>query len=137
MAVHLAMFAGTDSAGNRGLWLTNGTAGGTYELTSISGAYAGGLFGGGIGFAPDFTTFNGEVVFSGLDTSGEIALWVTNGTASGTHELTGISDANVNGLFTGYFPAFTVLNDQVLFSGVDTAGNYGPMGDQRNVRWYA
>jgi ELWxxDGT repeat protein len=52
MAKQLVMFAGMDSAESRGLWLTDGTAGGTYELTGIAGAYAngspyaGGIFGG-------------------------------------------------------------------------------------------
>ena len=32
---------------------------------------------------------------------------------------------NKNGLFAGYFSAFTVLNNEVLFSGVDAAGNQG------------
>jgi ELWxxDGT repeat protein len=52
MAVRFAIFQGTDSAGDRGLWVTDGTAGGTYELTGVGGAYAGGLFGGPTGFAP-------------------------------------------------------------------------------------
>jgi ELWxxDGT repeat protein len=40
----------------------------------------------------------GQVLFSGIDTNGDVGLWVTNGTANGTHELTNISNANVNGL---------------------------------------
>ena len=44
-------------------------------------------------------SFNGEAVFSGLDADGDIGLWVTNGTAAGTHELTGINGANPGGLF--------------------------------------
>jgi ELWxxDGT repeat protein len=38
------------------------------------------------------------VLFSALDASGNDGLWVTNGTAAGTHELTGISGANSGGL---------------------------------------
>ena len=125
MAVHFAIFQGTDSAGDRGLWVTDGTAGRTYELTGIAGAYSVGLFGGPTSFAPDFTSFNREVLFSGLDANDHIGLWVTNGAAAGTYELTGISNANANGLFVGYFPAFTILNGEVLFNGVDAAGNYG------------
>src|SRR5262249_16377504 len=71
------MFAGTDSAGGEGLWFTNGTAAGTYELTGIEGANAaGGLFGGPTGFVPDFTSFNGEVLFRGIDANGELGLGV-------------------------------------------------------------
>jgi ELWxxDGT repeat protein len=119
------MFAGTDSAADRGLWVSNGTAADTYELTGIAGAYGGGLFGGPTAFAPDFTSFNGEVVFRGLDANGDLGLWVTNGTAAGTYELTGINGANPGGLFSGLFPAFTVFNGEVLFSGIDAGGNYG------------
>jgi len=36
-------------------------------------------------------------LFDGLDSSG-LGLWVTNGTAAGTHELTGIAGANASGL---------------------------------------
>ena len=44
----LAMFAGS----NGGLWVTNGTAKGTFELTPVNGSYSGGLFGGSTGFSP-------------------------------------------------------------------------------------
>jgi len=71
MAVHFAIFQGTDSAGDRGLWVTDGTAGGTYELIGIAGAYAGGVLGGVGGFVtPEFTPFDGQVLFSGIDTNG-------------------------------------------------------------------
>ena len=95
----LVMFSGTDAARNNGLWETDGTAGGTHELTGISGANAGGLFAGPVFFSPDFTAINGKVVFSGLDTAGHIGLWVTDATATGTYELTGISNANETATF--------------------------------------
>jgi ELWxxDGT repeat protein len=123
--INLVMFAGKDAAGNNGLWVTDGTAAGTHEITGISGANPGGLFGGRTGFPPDFTVFNDKVLFSGLDAAGNIGLWVTDGTAGGTYELTNISNANAGGLFDGYFPAFTVLNGKVLFNGIDAAGNEG------------
>jgi hypothetical protein len=37
------------------------------------------------------------VMFAGVDMAGNNNLWVTNGTASGRHELTGISGADTNG----------------------------------------
>jgi hypothetical protein len=75
----------------QGLWVTDGTVAGTHELAGIKGAYSGGL-------APsDFTVIsNNEVLFNGVDASGNHTLWVTNGTAAGTHEVMGIS-----GAFTG------------------------------------
>jgi ELWxxDGT repeat protein len=84
------LFTGTDAAGVRGLWVTNGTAAGTHELTGIKGAYSGGLEP-----STSFTVIGNEVLFGGIDASGQPGLWVTNGTSKGTHELTGISGAGV------------------------------------------
>jgi hypothetical protein len=122
------VFAGTDTAGHQGLWVTDGTAADTYELTGIGGAYSGGL-------EPSFmTSFDGEVLFDGLDPAGNAGLWVTNGTAAGTYQLTGISGAftGVAGVFSGglgpgYMTVFdgTVVGGEVLFEGGDTAGNEG------------
>jgi ELWxxDGT repeat protein len=38
------------------------------------------------------------VFFLGTDSSDDPGLWVTNGTAAGTHELTGISGASMIGI---------------------------------------
>jgi ELWxxDGT repeat protein len=79
----LGLFAGTDADGIRGLWVTDGTAAGTYEITGIVGAFAGGIFGGSTGFVPDFTSFNGAVVFSGSDSAGKPGLFLANGSPPG------------------------------------------------------
>jgi ELWxxDGT repeat protein len=47
---------------------------------------------------------------------------VTDGTAAGTHELTGIKGASANGLQP---TDLTVFGKEVLFAGVDAAGNIG------------
>jgi ELWxxDGT repeat protein len=124
MAAHtkstdLVMFAGTDTADNIGLWVTDGTAAGTHELTGISGTYP-----GPGGFHPaDFTVFKNEVLFNGYDITGrDTGLWVTDGTATGTHELTGIKGANPAGLDP---TDFTVFNNEVFFRGVDANGQIG------------
>ena len=91
MAKHIALFQGRDTVGQPGLWVTDGTAAGTFELTGISGANT------NFGINPgELTFFNGEVLFDGRDTAGQLGLWVTNGTAAGTFELTGISGANTS-----------------------------------------
>src|SRR5215472_2711985 len=41
----------------------------------------------------DFTVFKGKVFFDAVDAAGKYGLWVTDGTAAGTHELTGIKGA--------------------------------------------
>jgi hypothetical protein len=80
--------------GQLGLWVSNGTAAGTFELTGISGANT-----SNGGLEPvSLTLFNAEVMFNGQDASGSQNLWVTNGTAAGTFELTGISGAYTGGL---------------------------------------
>src|ERR1043166_6235414 len=125
---HEVLFQGRDADGLLGLWVTNGTAGGTRELTGITGAKAAGLLGhasefGFEGLNPGFAVFNHEVLFQGRDADGLLGLWVTNGTAGGTHELTGIAGANPS---LGLKPnGFTVLDDEVLFNGTDAAGRAG------------
>jgi hypothetical protein len=60
--------------------------------------------------------FKNEVLFQGSDHG----LWETDGTAAGTHELTGVSGAYPG----GFHPAdFTVFKNEVLFNGYDTAGH--------------
>jgi ELWxxDGT repeat protein len=39
------------------------------------------------------------VLFTGTDSSGLVDLWETNGTAAGTHELSGINGADQSGVF--------------------------------------
>jgi ELWxxDGT repeat protein len=118
---------GNSASFAQGLWVTDGTGAGTTELTGIAGASASGVFGSNQN--PDFTVFGGMVLFDGLDASNHLGLWVTDGTAAGTTELTGISGANANGLFSNLSnldsPHFTVLNGQVLFNGLDASGNNG------------
>jgi hypothetical protein len=68
------------------------------------------------------------LLFEATDSSGSRGLWETNGTA-GTHELTGISGANITGLSgAGLSPyGLTNFNGEVLFNGLDTNG--------RNALW--
>ena len=49
MLPNVVLFAGTDFSGDTGLWVTNGTAAGTYELTGIVGAGTGYV---GVGIVP-------------------------------------------------------------------------------------
>jgi ELWxxDGT repeat protein len=114
---NVVLFQGVDASGDIGLWETNGTASGTFELAPITGAASTGL-------SPfDLTGYNGEVLFSGSDTTGN-GLWETDGTAAGTQELTGIAGADASGL--SLFPTdLTVYNGEVLFSGADTSDNRG------------
>ncbi len=108
--------AASTPAANMGLWVSDGTAAGTHELTGITGADPSGL-------APsDLTVLNGEVLFRGLDQSGQAELWITDGTVAGTHAVTGIAGASTTGI--GLDPSgFAVYDGEVLFSGFDSSGN--------------
>ncbi len=91
------------------LWTTDGTSAGTRELTA-AGANSDGLFAfeGVFGdTGPHFTALGSKVVFKGEDAGGHPGLWVTNGTSSGTKELT-VAGANPNGLFYASGPSGTV-----------------------------
>jgi ELWxxDGT repeat protein len=119
------LFAGQDAAGNSGLWVTNGTAGGTRELM-VAGANAGGLFDlhhFSTNFSPEFTVLGNLALFEGYDARGVDGLWVTDGTAAGTHELT-VAGSYASGLFANVSaPDFTVVGSTVLFAGDDASGN--------------
>ena len=117
-----ALFSGVDAAGHQGLWETNGTAAGTFEFTGIIGANSDGLF---YGINPDFTVSNGEVLFTGMDDAGHEGLWVTNGTASGTLELTSAPPATYD------FPGNGISD--VLFQNSSNGEAYD-MADERHHR---
>jgi ELWxxDGT repeat protein len=81
----LAVFAGTSGDNIRGLWITDGTAAGTQQITS------------GPVDPYDLIAFNGAALFGGIDASDLQGLWITNGTASGTHEIA-VSGAGSGGV---------------------------------------
>jgi hypothetical protein len=110
MVQNVALFQGVDADGNIGLWETNGTGSGTFELTPITGAAASGTPSSPSGLSPsNLVGFNGGALFEGKDSSGRFGLWVTTGTAAGTQEIAGTSGLSPNDL--------TVFGGQVLFSG--------------------
>lgn len=128
------LFSGRDSANNQGLWVTDGTAAGTFELAPIAGAFKVGSPGSDVlGSGPDMAVLNNKVLFKGTDlqnTPG--SLWVTDGTAAGTFEIGGQGNAAIVGSpngFTGQFTSelphgiqprdLTTFNGKVLFAGQD------------------
>src|SRR5262245_11094145 len=105
------VFQGLNTAHNLGLWVSDGTVAGTHEITGINGAFSAGVLNAQ---NPDLTPFNGEFVFDGNNSSGVRSLWVTDLTAGGTHEITGIFGASTNGLDPH---DITVFNGKILFAG--------------------
>src|ERR1700749_1263588 len=91
----VAFFNGYDTSLGAGLWISDGTAAGTSEIGGIKDGGVNGVSSGGVP-PSDLTAFGNGVLFTGYDSSGVIGLWVSNGTAAGTYELTGISGANAS-----------------------------------------
>jgi hypothetical protein len=83
MSTSLVLFNGFDANNVSGLWVTDGTSAGTSEI-SVAGADAT----HGFGLDPQLmTVFGSEVLFAGVGSSGLDGLWVTDGTSSGTSEI--------------------------------------------------
>src|SRR5207244_785010 len=112
-----ALFSDNDTAGQTGLWVTDGTVAGTYELADVPGA----LSMGTEGLSPaEITAFGpSEAVFRGNDNLFRTELWITDGTVSGTHEITDVQGESRSGLAPGNM---TVFGTNVLFSGNGASG---------------
>src|ERR1700730_8746310 len=103
MQKNLALFGGLDDSngiyGRSGLWVTDGTSAGTWEI-SVAGANPVGFQGGPV------TPFGNKVLLLGSDANNQSALWITDGTSPGTSELA----------VTG-FAAPVILGSEILFNG--------------------
>lgn len=112
-------FGGSDANGNTGLWISNGTTGGTQEI------YAGSATGGVV--PQEITALSTtEFLFAGFDASGNNELFVSNGTAAGTKELTGIKGAAVGSDFVSQGGNTVVLGGRAIFAAYDnTSSNAG------------
>ncbi|MGH7062597.1 MAG: hypothetical protein ACREET_00815 [Stellaceae bacterium] len=121
-----ALFAGHSSRGvttgnpipTTGLWVTDGTSGGTREI-KVAGASSAGLQPGPFVAIGSKVLFSGFAAEAGSDFGGRFGLWVTDGTTGGTKELS-IAGANLGGVFQFNNPDFVVLGGRVLFQGADT-----------------
>jgi ELWxxDGT repeat protein len=109
------LFYGIDTAGHAGLWVTDGTAAGTSEIT-VTGADSNGI-------TPFYLTVLGsQVLFAGFDSAGHNQLWSTDGTTAGTSELAVTGASAIDGLDPG---GFTPLAGKLLFIGFNTANHAG------------
>ena len=108
------------------LWTSDGTVGGTAMLDNIAPDTSGAQ-GSGPG---NFTALNGKVYFVATDNTHGYELWVTDGTAGGTHM---VKDINVNGsgglTDTAIYSnsGMVVFNGALYFAATDGthAGNHG------------
>src|SRR5262249_39291183 len=111
------LFSGRDvnnPHGGFGLWVTDGTVAGTSEL-NVAGVGTNGLFGNFSGAG--FVVFGSEVLFGGIDTANKAGLWVTDGTAAGTSEIS-VAGAAASGLHP---ENLFVYGSEVLFNGFDAS----------------
>ena len=107
------------------MWITDGTAGGTSEL-SVAEANSEGLFSNST--VPSFTLFGSEILFAGMDAArssdvfanpGLFVATVTSGTVGGISELLPPFQADPHGISPSNFAVF---NGEVLFQGFDDNG---------------
>lgn len=78
-------FSGFDYTHGSELWVTDGSEPGTYMVVNL-GADNGGILGSGSPTSPTgMVVYKGKIYFAGKDDAHGVELWVTNGTASGTH----------------------------------------------------
>ena len=112
-------FGGSDANGETGLWVSNGTTGGTQEI------YAGSPT---AGVTPQEITplSSTEFLFAGLNAGGFAELFVSNGTAAGTKQLTGIAGAAVGSDFVSQGGNMVVIGGHAIFAAYDnTSSNAG------------
>ena len=127
------IFNGTDSlvgANGDGLWLTDGTAGGTKEVGGVSpGSPHPSPFTNGDpnGLSPGtIVSFGSKALFLGSDATGDTYLWVTDGTVGGTEEIGGLENGGIADKAVNLDPTnFAAFNNQILFDGYDSQGFQG------------
>ena len=115
-----SLFAG----GDPGLWVTDGTTGGTSELS--------------VGINPmSITVLNAsKALFNAVNASSKHGLWVSDGTSAGTSELS-VAGAASGGLDPTNLFAF---GGEALFAGTDAGGHQnlwitdGTAGERRSFR---
>ncbi|MBN9562636.1 MAG: Hint domain-containing protein [Alphaproteobacteria bacterium] len=84
------LFAGNDSRGKEGLWITDGTAAGTTEIFAPPLTWS--------GLNPHaFTVSGNEAYFLGQGANRQVGVWVTDGTTAGTSEVN-VPHASLGGL---------------------------------------
>lgn len=116
---HRALFWGDDQLGNEGLWVTDGTAAQTYQITPR-------------GLAADpkpqfMFSLGRRAIFLATGADGAQNLWVSDGTTSGTQQITGAGAgpaAQSTSITVNRMPPIT-FGSKAIFSAMDQNGEYG------------
>ncbi len=120
------LFGGADNAGATGLWSTDGTAAGTFEIGGLANSGLIGQHPSSLGLTPTALAINGpQVLFNGVDAIGYNELWVSDGTVAGTYEIGGESGPLANEAVAGLNPGSIVSlgNGKSVFIGDDKSNN--------------
>ncbi len=116
-------FGGIDGDGQTGLWKSDGTVAGTSEL-SVAGAAPGGLSPIAVDASDHpnvaMTVFDGSFYFSGLNAAGAYSLWRSDGTASGTVQVS-VPDSSEETL--GLLPSDLAVVDLTGTAATSTGGS--------------
>ena len=124
MSKSVVFFDALDAGGRMGLWESDGTSAGTYEIGGLGSA---GISGALAEFDPtDIAAFGAGVLFQALDNVGGVGLWYSDGTAAGTYEIgrannAGIANAPTNTLGAGGLEpqSLTIFGSKAAFIGSD------------------
>ncbi len=123
---NVAFFSGTDSSNKSGLWVSDGTVAGTFEIGGPADAGVTGVS-SAAGLDPGQTlpVFH-TTYFSGVDANNNFTLWVSDGTAAGTVEIGGLDNQGIAGASAAFSPTDLVqYRGKVLFNAKDSSGGSG------------
>jgi ELWxxDGT repeat protein len=111
-----ALFFGNDSDVFDGLWVTDGTTSGTFELGGLKNSGISGQYFAGLAPEKDLTPAGNIVFFDARDTDDYLGLWVTDGTTKGTVEIGGLNNAGISGVGAQFNPpAMESFGNDVIF----------------------
>ena len=83
-----AIFLGEDADGHKTLWVTDGTTAGTSEIGGVNNSGVSGEAAHGLSFS-NAVSAGSLAYFLAANASGQMQLWVTDGTAAGTQVVAG------------------------------------------------
>ncbi len=118
-------FAGTDNVHGQELWVSDGTSAGTHMVSDINGTSASSLSSGITPSAGSIVAFGSQVLFDAKDAGGVTSLWISDGTAGGTHALN-------SGTSAVFAPTVaTVVGSKAYF--VSNPSSFGVIGQELYV----